>query len=141
MSSLPKGFFDTAPDASSASLSGREHVIQGFFDKPEEPPTKRPKVYQEPEEEMMEEEERGAEEEEEEEEEGEEGEAYTAYHEILGGDGVYDDAADDDADFAPPAEEPEDFDIADEEEGVEGGIGSVLGKRKEGESEDGADPL
>ena len=39
------------------------------------------------------------------------------------------------------AEEPEDFDIADEEEGVEGGIGSVLGKRKEGDGEDGADPL
>lgn len=75
MSSLPKGFFDTAPDASSASLSGREHVIQGFFDKPEEPPTKRPKVYQEPEEEMMEEEERGAEEEEEEEEEMDQAEA------------------------------------------------------------------
>ena len=69
MSSLPKGFFDVAPDASSASLTGREHVIQGFFDKPvEEPPAKRPKVYQEPEEEMMEEE-TGAKEDDEKEEE------------------------------------------------------------------------
>ena len=75
MSSLPKGFFDTAPDATSASLSGREHVIQGFFDKPvEEPPAKRPKVYQEQEEEMMEEG-KGAEEEEEEEEQIGEAEA------------------------------------------------------------------
>jgi ribosomal protein L9 len=71
MSSLPKGFFD-APGATSASLSGREHVVSGFFDKPEEPPSKRAKHEEE---EEMEEDDGRQEEDEKEEEEMDEAEA------------------------------------------------------------------
>lgn len=76
----------------------------------------------------------------EEEEEDGEGEEYTDYQNILGGDADYDDAGDDDADFVPQAEDPEDLDIPDEEEGDGLGIESVLGKRERTEGEDLPEP-
>lgn len=60
--------------------------------------------------------------------EDEEGEEYTDYGQILGGDEAYEEE-DDDGDFAPPDQEPQDLEIAEEDDADLGAAGSMLGKR------------
>ena len=40
---LPSNFFDKPPNAASASLSGREHAVEGFFDEAPAVGAKRPR--------------------------------------------------------------------------------------------------
>ena len=58
----------------------------------------------------------------------EEGEEYTDYGQILGGDEAYEEE-DDDGDFAPPDQEPQDLEIAEEDDADLEAAGSMLGKR------------